>query len=308
MNPQFTLHETICAICGSKENSTELYKANVTPNDFTPEIFSARRLPDKIHYRIVRCNNCGLVRSDPTIHSNILTTLYAKSIQNYDLEVKNLTDTYFKYVQEAIKILGIKSIPKAGFLEIGCGSGFLLEKAIEYGFGLVLGIEPSVEAVNKSSAHIRPAIICDMLQPGMLQKENFDLICMFQVFDHIANPNALLSECVKALKPGGGLLIFNHDVRALSALVLGENSPIFDVEHTYLYNQNTIGKIAQKHGLKIKIISSATNRISLRHLTHLLPIKQSIKLYLLNKLKNTVFGNFVISLKLGNLFIIAQKP
>ena len=84
MNHNVTLNPTTCAICGSLDNANELYPANFSPLDFNPGIFSARRIPDKIHYRIVRCQKCGLVRSDPIIDLETLTDLYTQSIQTYD--------------------------------------------------------------------------------------------------------------------------------------------------------------------------------------------------------------------------------
>ena len=85
MNPKLKLLETKCAICGSPANAVELYPANFSPEDLNPEIFSARRIPDKIHYRIVRCQTCGLVRSDPVIDPETLADLYSKSSQNYSI-------------------------------------------------------------------------------------------------------------------------------------------------------------------------------------------------------------------------------
>ena len=63
--PELRLDATRCAICGTLDNALELYAANFTTNALNPEVFSARRLPDRLHFRLVRCLSCGLVRSDP---------------------------------------------------------------------------------------------------------------------------------------------------------------------------------------------------------------------------------------------------
>lgn len=306
MNPNISLIQTSCAICKQQANTIELYPSNFSLQDFTPEIFSARRLPDKIHYRIIRCETCGLVRSDPIIDPVTLAALYAKSSQTYDSEVTNLMDSYVRYLDKAVKCLnGVSN--KGRLLEIGCGSGFFLEKALEYGFNHVHGIEPSHQAIEKSDPRIQPNIICDMLRPGLLQEEYFDLICMFQVFDHIDAPGVLLDECMKALKPGGGILFFNHDVKALTARVMGEHSPIIDIEHTYLYDQTTIQKLVTQHGFIVKEVGSATNIISLQYLIHLLPLPKRIKVFLLKILHGNSLGAMTFPLQLGNLYLIAQK-
>ncbi len=311
MNNDPVLISTRCAICGASNSAVELYPANFSPQDLNPAVFSARRVPDKIHYRMVRCLGCGLVRSDPMIDQESMAKLYAKSIQTYDQEVPNLIESYARYLDRAMQVL-FKTNPTGAqdraLLEIGCGSGFFLEKALKHGFSDVAGIEPSQQAVEKSPASVRPNIICDILRPGLLAPDRFDLICMFQVFDHIADPGMLLDECCKALKPGGGILCLNHDVQALSARLLGERSPIIDIEHTYLYSKTTIGKIFQAHGFTPRETGSATNIYTIRYLLQLLPLPKKIKAAFLSLLSDNPVGRAKLPVRLGNLYLIAQKP
>jgi SAM-dependent methyltransferase len=311
MNRNPILVPTSCAICGVSEKSTEIYPANFSIQDFNPEVFSARRLPDKIHYRVVRCRACGLVRSDPIIDNDTLAELYTKSNLTYDDEVPNLMESYIRYLVRAIRYLDDKMestlSSKRSILEIGCGSGFFLEKALDYGFEQVMGIEPSLQAVEKSSSRIRQNIICDIIRPGLLQPEQFDIICMFQVFDHIADPGSLLGECQKALKPGGVILCLNHDVSAFSARLLGASSPIIDIEHTFLYSKATIRRIFSDNGFIVRQVGSATNTCSLCHLFHLLPLPNDLKKSILSTLRRHSVGKIKLSVRLGNLFLIAQK-
>jgi SAM-dependent methyltransferase len=310
MNHNPILVSTSCAICGTTNYSTELYPANFSIKDFNPEIFSARRIPDKIHYRIVRCLSCGLVRSDPVIDQETLAELYTKSSQTYDDEVPNLMESYARYLDQTFRRLngaGSFGSRKGSLLEIGCGSGFFLEKALDYGFEQVMGIEPSQQAVEKSSPRTRHNIICDILRPGLLQPEQFDIICMFQVFDHIAAPDIFLEECKKALKPGGGILCLNHNVAALSARLLGENSPIFDIEHTFLYSKVTIRKVFVDSGFTVREVGSVVNTYSLRYLIQLLPLPKGLKESIFSIFRSHLFGSIKLPIRLGNLFLIAQK-
>ena len=88
------LHPTRCAICGTADGSDELYSAQLNPEAFTPSVFSARRLPDRTHYRMVRCRTCGLVRSDPVLDAEAMAGLYRESSFDYGEELEGIRATY----------------------------------------------------------------------------------------------------------------------------------------------------------------------------------------------------------------------
>src|SRR5450432_3089909 len=148
---QVALHPTRCAICETEGNATELYSPNFALDAFNPEIFSARRLPDRVHYRMVKCNKCGLVRSDPVADPQTLAQLYARSTFDYGEEVEGLKRTYGRYLAK-LENFGVK---KNALLEIGCGNGFFLEEALRQGYQTVRGVEPSSEAVSKADDRVR---------------------------------------------------------------------------------------------------------------------------------------------------------
>jgi SAM-dependent methyltransferase len=297
------LVSTTCAICLTRNNAAVLYPANFDVEAFNPGVFSARRIPDMVHYQIVRCNTCGLVRSDPVADVNILRTLYQQSSFTYSQDTPNLTKTYGHYLRKTEKY----QISKQHLLEIGCGNGFFLEEALSQGFREVTGIEPSKDAVNLANTVIQPKIICDILRPGLLLPNAFSLICMFQTFDHISEPNMLLEECVKALQPGGAILCLNHNADAISSRILKEKSPIIDIEHTYLYSPITIKRIFEKHGLHVLEVKPAWNIIRLYSLLRLFPLPRRVKQKLLDFVNRTPLSKAHFTLPLGNLYIIAQK-
>lgn len=300
---EIELYPTICAICGTQGNASVLYPARFDLTALNPEVFSARRLPDMLHYQLVRCNTCGLVRSDPVAGENILGILYQQSTFTYSQDIPNLRKTYGQYLRKADKYL-----PQKGhILEIGCGNGFFLEEALAQGFAQVSGIEPSQDAINLAQPAIQPRITCNMMGPGAVPQETFDMICLFQTFDHISEPGILLEECHKALKPGGLILCFNHNVEALSARLLKEKSPIVDIEHTYLYSPKTIRQIFEKNGYETLEVGPAWNTIRLYSLLRLFPFPRRIKQKVLDFVDGSLLREARLTLPLGNLYIIARK-
>jgi len=295
---------TDCAICKTEGNATELYPANFSPEDFSPEVFSARRLPDRIHYRLVRCNSCRLVRSDPVADHSLVANLYRESTFDYSGEVDNLSHTYGSYLAR----LDRYGVEKNALLEIGCGNGFFLAEASRRGYRDVRGVEPSEAAIKLAEDAIRPGIVCAMMTSGLFPRDSFDVVCLFQVLDHIFDPGTLLETCFEILKPGGFVLCLNHNVEALSARLMKHRSPIIDIEHTYLYSPVTLAKLLTKLRFQVKESGGVRNRYSLEYLLRLVPSPAGIKKAVLQMANSTGLGRLSFSVPLGNLYMLAQKP
>jgi SAM-dependent methyltransferase len=290
-------------VCQTIGNASELYAADFTPEALNPEVFSARRLPDRIHYRMVRCNSCGLVRSDPIADLALLEQLYQRSEFTYAAQTGDLRRTYGRY----LKRLQCYGVEKGALLEIGCGNGFFLCEALDQGYAEVRGVEPSADAVARADERVRGQIVCDLMRPGLFPPATFDAICLFQVFDHIPNPESVISECAKLLRPGGRLLFFHHNISAVSARVLGELSPIVDIEHTFLYSPETLGKLCANCGLSIKDAGAAFNTYSLSYLVRLLPLGAGLKKLAIAAMEKTPLGRLRLRVPLGNMYLVAGK-
>jgi hypothetical protein len=61
-------------------------------------------------------------------------------------------------------------------------------------------------------------------------------------------------------------------------------------------------------GFRLLACGSARNTYSLRYLLHLLPVPRWTKTPLLGALNATRVGNVRLSVRLGNLYAIAQRP
>lgn len=297
------LHPTRCAICGTADGSEELYPAQLNPEAFTASVFSARRLPDRTHYRMVRCLTCGLVRSDPVLDAEALAALYRESSFDYGDELEGIRATY----GAALDRLASVAPGRNGLLDVGCGSGFVLELARDRGWQAIRGVEPSTEAIAEADAAVRPAIVQDVLREGLFEAESFDAVTLFQVLDHIPEPVAFLRECLRILRPGGAILALNHNVTAWSARILGERSPIIDVEHTYLYSPETMRRIFGQVGFEVVTVGPVRNTYSTTYLLHLTPLPRGLKQSLIPRLRQTRLGRSQLTVPLGNLCLIARR-
>lgn len=295
--------ETICPICELFANSMQIYPSNVDTETFNAKVFSARRLPDRQHYSWVRCLSCGLLRSDPVLEVD-LKQLYEESSFDYSSEVSSLKKTYLRLLKKAI---GNSFIPSSIF-EVGSGNGFFLEAAKDFGFEKIAGVEPSYAAVSAAREDIKPFLIASTMSSSVLPNNSFQIGAMFHTLDHLQDPIQTLNDCLGILESGGTLVVAVHNERSWSARLLGERSPIIDVEHTYLYSLKTGIRIFEKAGFVNVRSGSYSNFYSLAYILHLLPISRRFRKLVLGSWVGNLLSKIKIVLPLGNMWITGVKP
>jgi SAM-dependent methyltransferase len=99
----------------------------------------------------------------------------------------------------------VGSLQDRYLLEVGCGTGMALSYLERLGlraFGLEMHLEGLHYARRRTMA---PLICCNAAEIPFV--EQFDILTLCDVLEHVENENALLMECNKALKPQGLLLL-----------------------------------------------------------------------------------------------------
>lgn len=94
------------------------------------------------------------------------------------------------------------------FLEIGCGTGFVLAGLRRARPDLALaGAEVFSEGLAHAAARVPGAALLQMDARRIPFEAEFDVIGAFDVLEHIEEDEAVLVEMHRALRPGGGLLL-----------------------------------------------------------------------------------------------------
>jgi len=136
---------------------------------------------------------------------------------------------------------------KDDVLDISCGRGFFL-KSIEGSVRNWLGLEFSQYAIeNKITAFpIRIGNIQDLAGEG----SKFDVVCSFQVLEHVTNPKEFIQGCLDVLKPGGKLVLSTPNY---ASVVAQSKSDCWDLppHHMGHYSEETYQKIGEMFGLKL---------------------------------------------------------
>jgi len=295
--------DIICAICGKNQQTRILYPATFKKGNISAHTYSARRLPDKLHYRFLKCDKCGLIFSSPILEQAKIISLYKKSSCNYKDQIPYAIKTYLKI----FKRIGSFLPKKTRVLEVGCGNGFFLNSLKKQGFDNVYGIEPSSEMVSKTDKNIRLNIKTDIFRKNQFSKDYFDAICCFHTLDHMIDPNEFINESYKILKKGGYAIVVVHDTNGLSVKLFGERSPIFDLEHIYLFNKKTLKEIFMRHRFEVMDVFNVVNTYPFSYWIRMSGIPLVLKKIIDKILKVSNLSKVNLSLAGGNICIIARK-
>lgn len=292
-----------CAICGSGAKYKILYNATFNPEDITPDTYTSRRIPDRVHFRFVRCLECGLTFSNPIHDSSKIVESYKESYNPTEEDLKNSGRVYAMYLKSILSKLKSRN----RILDIGCGDGFFLKEAKKLRFKELYGVEPSKDAVRKLVAGLdKKKIIADIFNKKQFKKDFFDVVTFFQVFDHVLDPNKFLEDCKFVLKPGGYVIAIMHDAHSRQAKIMGEKLPIFDIQHIYLFDKKTIRMIFENHGFEVEKVISSVTIYSLGYWFKMAPIPKFIKNFVIRHEHWPLF-KVAIPMKVGNMIVIARK-
>lgn len=296
------MRETSCALCNSKTSYRIIYNPTLKDGLINEHTFSARRIPDRLHYRIVRCKRCGLHRSNPIYKPEQISMLYKKSTLRYETEIPYLKKTYGRYLKRITPLLESRH----RLLDIGCGNGFFLQEAQEQGFKSVFGVEPG-ESVQQASPDIKKHITLDFFHGNLFPKNYFDLVSCFHLLDHVVDPNQFLKDVRIILKPHGYGFFITHNVSSLLPRLLRQNCPIFDIEHIYLFDKKTLRKIFEKNNFEVINVFTISNTYPLSYYLYMSPLSFGIKQFVTNVLTKFTFLNLPLTIPIGNIGIVVKK-
>lgn len=91
-------------------------------------------------------------------------------------------------------------------LEVGCATGSFIEKLCSTGFEAE-GIEFNSAAVTKAQEKKLPVSSINLAALSRSKPEAFDVVCSFQVLEHVSDPGAFIGGCIALLKQNGRLVI-----------------------------------------------------------------------------------------------------
>jgi len=207
---------------------------------------------------LLRCSACGQLISQCT------PARYWQSMQEFDdsqgtLPKAGSEDSRFrrskKFLDRIVNLLG-RPPGEIRLLDVGCSSGAFLNSAIKLGFRAE-GVEPAPKAAATAQAaglKVRQGL----LHEAGYADEQFDAITLFEVIEHLQQPQELLRECRRILRPGGILLIGTGNAGSWSMSAMGARWEYLHIEkhggHVSFFNPGSIASLAHRTGFSVAAI------------------------------------------------------
>lgn len=211
-----------------------------------------RPLYKRYGYQIVRCTNCNLVYLLDVPPAKELSELYSKSFFTSSSKFgasKNSPGSINarKRIDWILEFPGIKT---GAWLDIGCATGDFLLAATPF-VGELYGNDVSTYAIKiggqRGLNNLREGDFASLKYPT----ENFDVITMWDLIEHVPDPKLTLAKAYQALKPGGYIVLSTGDVESLAARITGRFWHLMIPPlHIYFFSKRTIRRYLESSGFK----------------------------------------------------------
>jgi SAM-dependent methyltransferase len=150
-------------------------------------------------------------------------------------------------------------------LDVGCGAGNLLQAARKNGWN-AQGLDVSAGAVK----HVRGLgfeVYEGELQEAAFPSAHFDVVTAAELLEHLIDPQPLLQEVARILRPGGLFWTTTPHARGLSGRVLGlQWRCIWPPEHLQLFSIRGVKKLLHDAGFRqLRINTTGGNPIEIFH-------------------------------------------
>jgi len=173
-------------------------------------------------FAIVQCHVCGFGVTEPLPGS--LDRYYPTRYRRFNaLAARVLHGLYLRRVDG-----WLRRLPPTGLaLEVGAGTGWMLRALRERGWR-ALGNERSLEAALAARAAAGvPIFVGDL--GAVRPAPALDLVIMFHVLEHLADPLAELRAVARRLRPGGALVLGLPNIASWQARLAGRHWMHLDV-------------------------------------------------------------------------------
>ncbi len=272
-------NDNTCKLCGS-DNVRILYR--------------------KPGFNILRCSACAFIFNENWMVFSDRSKVQSDEFINEDRDAEKTENEqglyYERFRRELAEIEKYKS--KGKLLDVGSCYGSFLCVAKENGWQ-AYGVEIDKKAAEHCLNGLGLDVYCGTLKDRGFPENDFDVVTLFRVFEHIPDFHETLSIIKKILKPDGLLVMEVPDAGDMRRKLFKQDWEMFRDNHLWYFCRSTLKLLLEKYGFKIcafkssggtEIITSLDKNsrldikgICLRYYKYLKPVR-TLLLWILEKI------------------------
>lgn len=232
----------------------------------------------KAGHKVWKCGTCATLFLYPLPKQSETKAVYCKEYFtgaqkgfgyiDYDTDKEAMRSVFERYLKEFERILG-----KTGrLLDIGAATGYFMKIAEERGWK-TRGVEISTYATDIGRSRGLD-IEAGTIQSTDFRKESFDVVTMWDVVEHVADPILDIDKAYLLLRPGGLLAINTPDSFSLFAKIMGPRWHLLvPPEHIFYFNRKSLKMMLRKRGFEILQVGCIGKRFTLQYFLSKTPLK-----------------------------------
>ena len=205
---------------------------------------------------VAHCSECTVSFSsvrftDEYLHEKYYRFNYHEEMLGEGEDYRNVSADFFRSI--ARKVHTFKTSGK--WLDIGCGSGYLLREAARLGYECT-GID--VNEDFKAGDGIR--FLNADLDSAELERDYFDIVSMVNVIDHIPNAAEILKKVNSLLKSGGLFFIHVQNEFFFDKPLFRKVSTYCPNVHLVNYSHRNIGNVLRRFGFNKTVFLNPSHK------------------------------------------------
>lgn len=230
------------------------------------------------HFAVGYCNSCNFYVTTPVPTGHEIQKYYPKSYygsgRRFAGVIEWLLDHLYSYRPRQIE----QKQKPGKVLDIGCGRGLLLNKLRQRGWD-PYGTELSEDAAAYARDVLHLPVTTRPLDELSFPDNEFDLVIIWHVLEHVTSPLSLLDEVARILKPGGYLLVAVPNFGSWEARWAGKSWFHLDVpRHLTHFTPRTLRPALKRAGLSpvstnffsieydfFSFVQTVQNKLGFRH-------------------------------------------
>ena len=259
--PETIFEQVDCNLCNSNDY-TVIYESRYQDEKDSDLAAKFRSSGDEtLIDQVVECKRCRLQYINPRLKPSLIIEGYSEgSDEAFISQAKGRELTFAK----TLKIIH-KYARNGKILDIGTAGGSFLQSAKKQGWD-VYGCELNKWLCNWAKENYGIEVQQGTVFEQNYEDNQFDVVTLWDVLEHVPDPKKVLEECHRILKPNGILVVNYPDIGSWIAKVMGRKWFFYLSVHLYYFTPKTMRKILRLSGFKTKEIRPHYQKLGLGYL------------------------------------------